>query len=136
MCNFAFELTNMKERLKEFLLEKDLNAKLFALKIGVQPSSISHILTGRNKPSVELLEKLIKSFPDADVKYLISGIKSEISRQITPVSGPSDEVSNVENELTTPHESIKQDTDVTLSTDGEKVIILHSDGTFSKYSSR
>ena len=126
----------MKERLKEFLLEKGLNAKSFALKIGVQPSSISHILTGRNKPSVELLEKLIKSFPDADVKYLISGIKSGVNHQITPFSGQGSEVSILESELPQKQSSGKSDTDVTLSAESEKVIILHSDGTFSKYSSR
>ncbi len=126
----------MKERLKEFLLEKELNAKSFALKIGVQPSSISHILTGRNKPSVELLEKFVKSFPDADVKYLISGIKSEVIQQIKPYTSQENEVSNVDIELPETPERFNSDTNVTLSTDDEKVIILHSDGTFSKYSSR
>ena len=66
----------MKDRLKEFLDKKKINARQFADEIGVQPSSISHILTGRNKASVELLEKMIRVFPDLDVQYLISGIGS------------------------------------------------------------
>ncbi len=123
----------MKERLKEFLLEKGMNAKSFALKIGVQPSSISHILTGRNKPSVELLDKLLKSFPEADIKYLISGIKSELKDQKThhPIPVPGDSIIEDNDLIVTSDEN--KNTDVTSDINSEKVIVLYADGTFSEY---
>jgi len=44
------------------------SASSFAEKIGVQRSSISHILSGRNKPSLEFILKIISSYPDVDSK--------------------------------------------------------------------
>ena len=37
-------------------------------------STITHILSGRNKPSIDFLDKLIKSFPNLNTNWLISGI--------------------------------------------------------------
>jgi len=66
----------MNERLRSLLKEKKLSASQFADAIGVQRSSISHILSGRNKPSIDFLRKLIITFPDVDAAWLISGNKS------------------------------------------------------------
>ena len=52
-----------------------MNARQFAEEIGVQPSSISHILTGRNKPSVELIQKLLERYPEVNLRYLITGVE-------------------------------------------------------------
>jgi transcriptional regulator with XRE-family HTH domain len=45
----------------------------FADRIGVQRSSVSHVLSGRNKPSLDFLEKLLNVFPDIDAAWLITG---------------------------------------------------------------
>ena len=50
------------ERLKIVMNEYELSAALFAEKINVQRSSISHILSGRNKPSLEFVLKVLKVF--------------------------------------------------------------------------
>jgi len=42
----------------------------FAEKIGVQRSSISHILSGRNKPSLDFILKVLSSFPDVELYWL------------------------------------------------------------------
>ena len=63
----------MQERLKEILKNEHLTSAQFADKIGVQRSSISHILSGRNKPGFEFIQKILLSFPAIDANWLITG---------------------------------------------------------------
>src|SRR5690606_14853733 len=49
------------------------NASAFAEKIGVQRSSISHILSGRNKPSLDFVIKIISQYPEVDLYWLLNG---------------------------------------------------------------
>jgi len=49
------------------------SASSFAEKIGVQRSSISHILSGRNKPSLEFVLKVLSSFPEVELYWLLNG---------------------------------------------------------------
>ena len=41
---------------------------------GVNRATISHILSGRNKPSIDFLEKLLNAYPNINANWLISGI--------------------------------------------------------------
>jgi transcriptional regulator with XRE-family HTH domain len=45
----------------------------FADKIGVQRSSLSHLLSGRNKPSLDFILKILDVFPDVDLYWMING---------------------------------------------------------------
>jgi len=63
----------MNERIKILLNVKNLTASKLAEIVGVQPSNISHILTGRNKPSIKFINKLVNSFPDLSLDWLILG---------------------------------------------------------------
>jgi transcriptional regulator with XRE-family HTH domain len=77
-----------------------LSASGFAEKIGVQRSSISHLLSGRNKPSLDFILKIIEVFPDVDLYWILNGFgnfpKSEkkdiqerdIKKNLTPISTP------------------------------------------------
>ncbi|MCB0433841.1 MAG: helix-turn-helix transcriptional regulator, partial [Mangrovimonas sp.] len=49
------------------------NASSFAEKIGVQRSSISHILSGRNKPSLEFILKVLSAYPEVELYWLLNG---------------------------------------------------------------
>ena len=49
------------------------SASSFADKIGVQRSSISHILSGRNKPSLEFVLKILSSYPEVELYWLLNG---------------------------------------------------------------
>jgi transcriptional regulator with XRE-family HTH domain len=60
-------------RFKELLDQLGLSPSTFAERIGVQRSSVSHILSGRNKPSVDFLEKILHAFPRVNVEWLITG---------------------------------------------------------------
>ena len=60
-------------RIKKVIEDHDLNAASFAEKIGVQRSGISHILSGRNKPSLEFLSKIQATFKEVEYDWLHLG---------------------------------------------------------------
>ena len=60
-------------RIKKVIEDHDLNAASFAEKIGVQRSGISHILSGRNKPSLEFLSKIQATFKEVEYDWLLLG---------------------------------------------------------------
>lgn len=76
-----------------------LSASSFADKINVQRSSISHLLSGRNKPSLDFILKVIENFPDVELLWLLNGKgifpKGESSNQekmnITPIQKTENE---------------------------------------------
>ena len=53
----------MKERLLEFLKAENKSSAQLAEEIGVQPSGISHILSGRNNPSLDFVLKMLEKYP-------------------------------------------------------------------------
>ena len=63
----------MIDRFKLLLEQLQLSPSEFADKIGMQRSSVSHVLSGRNKPSIDFLEKILNVFPDIDTTWLITG---------------------------------------------------------------
>ena len=61
------------KRLEIILDYYGLNASSFADKIGVQRSSLSHLLSGRNKPSLDFILKILDVFPDVDLYWILNG---------------------------------------------------------------
>ena len=68
---------DLKQRLQQIITKNNLSASSFADKLSIQRSNISHILSGRNKPSLDFIEKFINHFPNEDVIWLITGINKE-----------------------------------------------------------
>lgn len=64
-------LLKLEDRLLKLLDTEQLSSSKFADVIGVQRSSVSHILTGRNKPSFDFLQKTLKAFPMLNADWLI-----------------------------------------------------------------
>lgn len=64
----------MNIRFKKWMKSVDINANSLALLINVNRSTISHILSGRNKPSIDILDKIIDKYPDLNTNWLISGV--------------------------------------------------------------
>ena len=63
----------VKDRLRMIMDAHKLNAGSFADKIGVQRSNVSHVLSGRNKPSFDFVEKLLLAFPRVSAEWLFTG---------------------------------------------------------------
>ena len=64
----------MHNRLKKWMESENLKSSSFADKIGVNRATISHILSGRNKPSIDFLQKLLRAYPNLNSNWLIIGI--------------------------------------------------------------
>lgn len=63
----------VKDRLRMIMDSHKLNAGSFADRIGVQRSNVSHVLSGRNKPSFDFIEKLLLAFPRVSAEWLFTG---------------------------------------------------------------
>ncbi len=92
------------KRLEIILDYYSLNASAFADKTGVQRSSLSHLLSGRNKPSLDFILKIIEVFPDVDLYWILNGKgtfpKSELKNETIIVSPtPSSNNQIVENKI-------------------------------------
>jgi transcriptional regulator with XRE-family HTH domain len=85
----------MKDRIAELIEREGLTPSKFADMIEVQRSNISHILAGRNKPSLDFLQKIINTFPGISGDWLLSGSGSMYKNDASnPVQydKPDDEV--------------------------------------------
>ena len=64
----------MHSRLKNWIESEGLKSSQLADNIGVNRATISHILSGRNKPSIDFLQKLLRAYPNLNSNWLITGI--------------------------------------------------------------
>jgi len=73
LVTFVIKEIRMKERLLQLLDLEQITPSKFADIIGVQRSSVSHVISGRNKPSYDFLHKTLKAFPGLNASWLMLG---------------------------------------------------------------
>ncbi|MEL0456425.1 helix-turn-helix transcriptional regulator [Flavobacteriaceae bacterium SZ-1-7] len=115
------------KRLQKIMDYYGESASSFAEKIGVQRSSISHILSGRNKPSLDFILKVLSSFPEIDLYWLFNGkgnFPSEEKNIIVEEAKKPVEEKTIRNQL-----EIENQTDKTI----ERIVIFYSDGSFKNF---
>ena len=158
-------MVNIEDFIKrlEIILEYyGLSASSFADKIGVQRSSMSHLLSGRNKPSLDFILKIIEVFPDIDLYWVLNGkgsfpknenneivtnpIPEETEQTVAPIFSNSNfipedlfleiEKPNEKNEKKIIEENtpeIKNTIFNTSSGEIEKIVLFYKNGTFKAY---
>lgn len=104
-------MSSISERFKIILKKKGITASEFSKIIDVQRSSISHIINGRNKPSLEIVTKVCRIYPDISLEWLIYGNENN-----PPIPLKESEKKKTKNEI-----------------DVEKIILLLNDGTFKTF---
>lgn len=128
-----------------------LTASLFADKINVQRSSISHLLSGRNKPSLDFTLKVIESFPEVELLWLLNGKGSfpkgeNGTEEKTAISSNEKAVqennlfsqeitaltTNVEISTTIPNIQTEEKL-VHSDSKIERIVVFYTDGTFKNY---
>ncbi len=77
----------MVNRIKWTMDHFKLTASEFADKIGVQRSAVSHVLSGRNKPSLDFLIKIKKQYPIINLDWLVLGSGNPLSEQDSDLFG-------------------------------------------------
>lgn len=111
----------IQDRIRTIMKSGNLSASEFADKIGIKRSNLSHVLSGRNKPSLDFLVKILSSYPKVNAAWLITGEAREEQRD--------NSLSNVEKTQTL-------DTNRVIAADSketEKILIFYKDGTFDTY---
>lgn len=129
------------ERIEKIRSNHQLSAAAFASKIGVQRSAMSHILSGRNKPSLEFLIKIYEAFEEVALDWLILGtptstdqtnksylfdsIKAENEYQQTrPITYPKSEIMKPQKQSLISTEE---------SAPPKEIIYLYGDGSFERF---
>lgn len=66
-------METIQQRIEKIISEKGMTYAQFAKAIDVQPSNISHIMSGRNNPSLEMILKILQKFPEIRAEWLLMG---------------------------------------------------------------
>lgn len=144
----------MKEKLDILIKSTGHTATSFARLLDVQPSGISHILSGRNKPSFDFVVKILRAFPTINPDWLLLGSDQMYRDGVTSPIAPSDkdaledaslfeaakniEMSEGENlsENELPSDFHQVQISSTTSRRIERVIVLYADRSFESYSAK
>lgn len=124
------------QRLDQIMKYYDLTATALAEKIDFNRSSISHLISGRNNPSLEFVIKILENFPEVNWKWLIHG-KGDFPNTIDGLKNPSaippktpqlpdlfsQEVPQSTGEVSNDNSSI------------ERIVVFYRNGTFKSYQS-
>jgi transcriptional regulator with XRE-family HTH domain len=137
------------KRLETLLEYYNLNASSFADKIGVQRSSLSHLLSGRNKPSLDFILKILEVFPEVDLYWILNG-KGSFPKTISnnnvietppailnsePTSGNLFSTIPEAKTITPPTVEVKKINQLpqSISNEVEKIVFFYKDGTFKEF---
>ena len=146
-------MDNFVTRLEYILEFYELTASAFADKIGVQRSSLSHLLSGRNKPSLDFILKVKEAFPTLEFDWLLKGegsfssenmqqnFQGDMTNPATKDSGipPSDSFSNMtkeRNDNLTPPSEKNNFMHIIAGNDITQIIVFYQDGTFTNFKPR
>ena len=121
------------KRLKLIMETNEISATQFAEILNVQRSSISHLLSGRNKPSLEFVLKVLKNFSDVELYWLLNGDgkypKQKETIKEAPTLFKSDESTN---KIVT-EKNIQNKNILDNSEEIERIVIFFKDGSFKNY---
>lgn len=122
------------KRLKIIIEHYDISAAIMAEKMNVQRSSISHILSGRNKPSLDFVMKILTAFPEVELYWLLNGTgtfpkeENAASKKVSssPISKPE---AKTNQQSSIDHNSlvVKNESEI------ERIVVFYKNGTFKNY---
>ncbi|MFE3848541.1 helix-turn-helix domain-containing protein [Flavobacterium sp. LB3P45] len=146
------------KRLEIILDYYSLNASSFADKIGVQRSSLSHLLSGRNKPSLDFILKILEVYPEVDLYWILNGKGTfpknvfaaekrenqaeEVFKQNTPTLFAEEKISNnlfsetqnsINRNALETEKMINKNTKEAFSGEVEKIVFFYKNGTFKVF---
>lgn len=143
----------MKDRIEHIMRAKNLKASDFAALLGIQPSGVSHILAGRNKPSLEFVKRIKEVFPEYNLDWIIFGtgpittsepfhVSSNPTQDSVPVHEdtiPFDFETDAGTDTDSLDDTLPQtDPDLSSRPDAnnnavKSMVVLYEDGTFETY---
>lgn len=144
------EDTSINDRIAQLISEFGLSKADFAKRLGVPPSTISHIVSKRNKPGLDFITSLLSEYKDIDAHWLLTGIHSSRSvARLSPIQENRPDLFSIsmktrddDDEVVSQSELKKDERNQVFdvppmhsnaSKNIEKIITLYTDNTFSVY---
>lgn len=127
--------SNFSKRLQKILDFYGVTATSFSEKIAFNRSTISHLLSGRNKPSLEFVMKVLQTYPEVDLYWLLYG-KGYFP---TPLNKINTQIKTTSKQNTLPgveaENSVFENMALKNSNTSaiERIILCYKDGTFKQY---
>ena len=132
----------MKERIEKILKFEQLTASKFADIIDVQRSNVSHILSGRNNPGLDFIQKILSKFTNINAEWLLLGkgemyIKEEQISSLNQDYENDAHIKNINKNIPSPDNKEKVESsslqDAPDKKKVEKITYFYSDKTFKEY---
>lgn len=145
---------SINDKIKQVLTIKNLSPSYLADDIGVQRSSISHILSGRNRPSLDIIQKIVRRFPEFTYEWFLESdtqlstddstttptqlvmqqpIATATRSTTTQKAQQSSVLSPQANTHTEENETIVPKQHTTTKQVIDRILIFYTDGTFREY---
>lgn len=128
---------NERDRLVKIIESEGLNAKQFSQEIGVSAGTISNIIGGRNKPSLDVLQAVLRRFRSINCDWLIMGIGNMYvsggsnSEELPLFVDHGDVLPSIDSAVDVSL-AASQEVATSASRTVEKILIFYSDGTFEE----
>ncbi len=137
---------NLNQKIKQFIIDKDLTSTKFADEIGVPRPSISHILSDRNKPSLEIVQKMYRRYPELGFNWFIEEEENATktvtqtpnSQTVTstkrPEYSPRESNERKTPELTTAQQNLNPNIMTNFSNGSiARIMVVFNDGTIQEF---
>jgi transcriptional regulator with XRE-family HTH domain len=130
-------MMNEKDRVECIIKELGMTARQFAAEIHVQPGTISNMMSGRNKPSLDVMQRIMHTYPTLNPEWLICGngkmwrtvpgVQAELFDALPP--DPKNKVS---------HMPVKEEPQVIAVPPKQikNIVVYYTDGTYEEYYSK
>ena len=134
----------MDKKLRILMQNENVTASKLAELLEIKPAAVSHILSGRNKPSFDLLCKIVNRFPQINPYWLLgdaqemhnSNVPFSTSEKQSETSGMLFDLAEQKSEPNKNSESVTPSENFAMKTSGrsdiEKIIIVYQDQTFEE----
>ena len=130
--NIESEATNMKERIIKIMECERMGQAQFASAIGIQPAAMSHIISGRNNPSLDVMTKILHRYPQINPDWLLLG-KGEMLRDNTPAMEPADNIAKNPPQIQVVPEGHWAVSVERPSKTVSKIMVFYSDNTYDTF---
>ena len=126
------------KRLQKIFNYYDLSAAAFADAINVGRSSISHILSGRNKPSLDFVLKIVQTYPEVELYWLLNGTGNfpgnlKVDDDNVTATTPTPSRSQIHSEIRQLPSEQKSPLTASVGKSIQKIVIFYKDGTFEAF---
>lgn len=146
----------MKDRIKQIIEREKLSSKEFANLCEIQVSNVSHLLSGRSKPSLDTIQKIMKAFPSINTDWLMTGKEPmyrheklsqvglfdlfpgeeqniEISEPQNPASSPKINSNIADNQIVTTNTIVKEVVKEIPAKKIERIVVYYTDNTYEAF---